>query len=265
VEDGLVRRALQASALWINRQPYAFVPVIGYYECVHTAELNRLRRENHVEPFLTIAACVIGLAAAAPGCNQSTNPVRPSALSEGRTSVATGAGSQANAAFTVGEALAEVRRATVRFHDISAAYTAGYTTEFEPCVEIPGGPVMGVHARNEALMGDQTVDPLRPELLLYEPTPTGGFRLVGVEYFQIVLVHDGDPNTNDAPTPWFGHQEPPSERIVGPTPQLFGQRFDGPMEGHIPQMPWHWDLHAWIWQANPDGILAPFNPTIRCR
>jgi hypothetical protein len=222
--------------------------------------LNRSSRSH-----CFVAACVIGLAAAALGCNQSTNPVRPSALSEGRTSVATTAGSQANAAFAVGEDLAEVRRATVQFHDISAAYAAGYTTEFEPCVEIPGGPVMGVHARNEALMGDQTVDPLRPELLLYEPTPTGGFRLVGVEYFQIVLVHDGDPSTNDEPTPWFGHQEPPSARIVGPTPQLFGQRFDGPMEGHIPQMPWHWDLHAWIWQANPDGICAPFNPTVRCR
>jgi hypothetical protein len=126
---------------------------------------------------------------------------------------------------------------------------------------------MGVHATNEALMGDQTVDPLRPEALLYEPTPDGGLRLVGVEYFQIVLVHDGDPSTNDSPTPWFGEQAPPPDRIVGPTPQLFGQLFDGPMEGHIPDgsMPWHWDLHAWIWQANPHGIFAPFNPTIRCR
>lgn len=214
-----------------------------------------------------VAACAVGLAAAALGCDQSTNPARPSALSGETSSVATTAGSQANATFSVGDELAEVRRATVAFHDISAAYAAGYTTEFEPCVEIPGGPAMGVHARHEALMGDQTIDPLRPELLLYEPKPAGGLRLVGVEYFQIVLVHDGNPNTNDVPVPWFEHQAPPPERIVGPTPQLFGQLFDGPMEGHIPDgsMPWHWDLHAWIWQANPDGIFAPFNPNVRCR
>ena len=226
-----------------------------------------LNRSSRLHCFM--AACGIGLAAAAPGCSQPSNPVRPSALSEGRTSVATTAAPQVNAGFPVGEGLADVRQATVQFHDISAAYAAGYSTEFEPCVEIPGGPAMGVHARNEALMGDQTVDPLRPELLLYEPTPTGGFRLVGVEYFQIVLVHDGNPDTIDAPLPWFGDaaHPPPSDRIVGPTPRLFGQRFDGPMEGHIPDgsMPWHWDLHAWIWQANPGGIFAPFNPTIRCR
>jgi hypothetical protein len=211
---------------------------------------------------VAVMAAVLALATA---CADSSNPVRPSALSEDRTSAATTSAVQANSAFPVGGDLAAVRRATVQFHDIAAAYAAGYTTEFEPCVELPGGSVMGVHARHEALMGDQTVDPLRPELLLYEPTPTGGFRLVGVEYFQIVLVHDGDPSTNDSPTPWFGDQEPPADRIVGPTPQLFGQRFDGPMEGHIPQMPWHWDLHAWIWQANPDGIFAAFNPTVRCR
>lgn len=228
---------------------------------------------------LSCVLAILGLTGVATGCGDTASLVRPSSLSgasgveslvaqplgEGETGVATG--SQANTAFPVGAELAEVRQATVRFHDISAAYAAGYTTEFEPCVEIPGGPVMGVHARNEALMGDQTVDPLRPELLLYEPTPNGGFRLVGVEYFQIVLVHDGNPSTNDSPTPWFGEQAPPPDRIVGPTPQLFGQRFDGPMEGHIPDgsMPWHWDLHAWIWQANPHGIFAPFNPTIRCR
>jgi hypothetical protein len=37
------------------------------------------------------------------------------------------------------------------------------------------------------------------------------------------------------------------------------------MEGHTPFMAWHWDLHAWIWHANPDGVFAPFNRTVRCR
>src|SRR5688572_28187676 len=113
---------------------------------------------------LSCVVAILGLAGVTIGCGDTANPVRPSALSgasgverlvaqapgEGRTGGATGP--QANTAFPLGGQLAEVRQATVRFHDISAAYAAGYTTEFEPCVEIPGGPVMGVHARNEALM-----------------------------------------------------------------------------------------------------------------
>jgi hypothetical protein len=217
--------------------------------------MNMTNRFSRSHTLLT--AGVIGLAAAVSGCNQAASPVRPSASAEAASG---GAITEAR----VGDDLAEVRQATVQFHDIAQALAAGYTTEFEPCVFIPGGPAMGVHARNEGLMADQIVDPLRPELLLYEPAPNGDLRLVGVEYFQVVLVHDGDPNTNDRPEPWTAHEPPPANRIVGPTPQLFGQRFDGPMEGHTPVMPWHWDLHAWIWQANPDGVFAPFHRNVRC-
>jgi hypothetical protein len=214
---------------------------------------------------------LLALAGVVAGCGDpaKSTATGPSALPRSFSSESpvahTSGEEEADGTFHVGPELAAVRQATIRFHDISAAYAAGYTTEFEPCVEIPGGPVMGVHARHDTLMADQIVDPLRPELLLYEPKPNGGLRLVGVEYFRIVLVHDGDPRTNDEPKAWFGPGAPPSDRIVGDTPQLFGHPFDGPMEGHIPQMPWHWDLHAWIWQANPDGVFADFNRTIRCR
>jgi hypothetical protein len=214
---------------------------------------------------------LLALIGAATGCGDPATPTvtGPSALSRtlgSESFVAHTSGEEEEATFHVGPELAAVRQATVRFHDISAAYAAGYTTQFEPCVEIPGtGLVMGVHARHDALMADQTVDALRPELLLYEPKSNGGLKLVGVEYFQVVLVHDGDPSTDDEPKAYFGTDAPPADRIVGATPQLFGRPFDGPMPGHIEQMPWHWDLHAWIWHANPNGIFADFNPTIRCR
>jgi hypothetical protein len=216
------------------------------------------------------ALTLLALTGVAAGCSDRTTatPTAPSALSRSAGSDASAghtAGQDASATFDVGPELAAVRQATIRFHDVSAAYAAGYTTEFEPCVQIPGGPVMGVHARHDALMADQIVDALRPELLLYEPTAKGDLRLLGVEYFREVLVHDGDPGTNDDPQEWFGPGAPPADRIVGGTPHLFGRPFDGPMEGHIPQMAWHWDLHAWIWQANPDGIFADFNRTVRCR
>ena len=43
-------------------------------------------------------------------------------------------------------------------------------------------------------------------------------------------------------------------------PSLFGEPFDGPMEGHEPGQPVHYDLHAWMWRHNPAGELAQFNP-----
>ena len=40
------------------------------------------------------------------------------------------------------------------------------------------------------------------------------------------------------------------------TQHHFGRGFDGPMEGHEPGMPVHYDLHAWVWKRNPGGTFA---------
>jgi hypothetical protein len=47
-------------------------------------------------------------------------------------------------------------------------------------------------------------------------------------------------------------------------PTLFGQPFDGPMPGHNPTMPIHYDLHVWLWADNPAGLFAQFNPNLSC-
>jgi hypothetical protein len=159
--------------------------------------------------------------------------------------------------------LAAVRAATARFHDLDAANGAGYLIPpGEPCVPTPVG-VMGIHAPNLPLMGDQQLDPLRPEVLLYVPRPNGSVRLVGVEYFQSVLVRN---RVTSAVAPWFDEKQwnPAEYEVVTPTPVLFGHEFDGPMPGHIPQMPWHWDLHVWIWANNPIGMFAEGNPALTC-
>jgi len=36
------------------------------------------------------------------------------------------------------------------------------------------------------------------------------------------------------------------------------------MPGHHPGMPVHYDLHVWLWQDNPMGMFALFNPTVTC-
>ena len=210
-----------------------------------------------------LALAALGLGSVAIGCGEVSNPARPSPPSAAATVVLHSPGESApDATFAVGDELAAVRRATAQFHRISNAYAAGYTTENEPCVASPDG-TMGVHAPNLSLILDQALDPTRPELLLYVPKPNGGFRLVGVEYFQIVLLRKR--GTTDAGQPWLSQEPWPSDlEIVNPTPQMFGQTFQGPMPGHTPTMPWHWDLHAWIWVHNPSGMFAEWNPSLRC-
>lgn len=100
---------------------------------------------------------------------------------------------------------------------------------------------MGVHFLNGALIG-KPLDPLKPQALLYEPVG-GRLQLVAAEWF-VPLAPD-----------------------VKERPQLFGRPFDGPMEGHHPLMPHalhHYDLHVWLWKANPAGLFSPTNPDIKC-
>ncbi|MEZ4587990.1 MAG: hypothetical protein R2909_16555, partial [Gemmatimonadales bacterium] len=102
----------------------------------------------------------------------------------------------------------------------------------------PGG--MGLHFLNPALVG-QNLDPLKPQVLLYEPVGDR-LELVAAEWFVPTAV------SKEAPT-------------------IFGRAFDGPMEGHAPILPTglhHWDLHVWLWKANPNGMMHPTNPNIRC-
>lgn len=220
-----------------------------------------------------VALALLSLAVGSIGCGDISNPAHPSLLSNGGTGATPTTGATATAALTsihaaaphatspVGPELAAVRQATARFHDISAAYAAGYTTENEPCVASPDG-VMGIHAPNFALIGEQAYDPIQPELLLYVPTPEGGHRLVGVEYFVLTMLRN--PATNEI-APWLSQEPwPASYEVVTPTPTLFGQTFDGPMPGHTPTMPWHWDLHVWVWAHNPSGMFAEWNPSLQC-
>ena len=40
--------------------------------------------------------------------------------------------------------------------------------------------------------------------------------------------------------------------------------FDGPMDGHGPGQPRHYDKHAWLWAHNPAGTWASWNPALSC-
>ena len=140
--------------------------------------------------------------------------------------------------------IAQVRQATAKYHDVDAALADGFI-QAPHCVESPDGG-MGIHFTNPARIMDPAVNILEPEILLYIDT-ADGMKLLGVEY----MFPIGAP---DAPVP---NPAPPS-------PILFGRPFDGPMLGHGPGQRPHYDLHVWVWQANPSGIFAPFNPNVSC-
>jgi hypothetical protein len=139
--------------------------------------------------------------------------------------------------------LQKVRAAVAKYHDYANAVADGYSLAGEPCVSSPDG-AMGVHAANQGLIRAGVLDPLRPNVLLYMPRKDGSLDLIGVEYMRV----DADQNLE----------------TDGDRPSLFGHAFQGPMLGHNPTMPIHYDLHVWVVDNNPSGTFAQFNPDFHC-
>ncbi len=156
----------------------------------------------------------------------------------------------------IGDELTAVRATVARYHDYDQAVRDGYSLAGEPCIASPAG-TMGFHAVNIGLAVLGAIDPLQPPILLYAPKD-GRYQLVGVEYWHIALA-----NTPNGPAPWFGATPPPLGFLT-PMQSIFGQDFEGPMMGHNPQMPWHYDKHVWVVAQNPAGTFAQFNPAVSC-
>jgi len=147
--------------------------------------------------------------------------------------------------------LEQVRAALEKYHDPYVAVRDGYFSTIG-CIHYPqptsgagrvpypaGG--MGIHFGNLQLIGP-VPDPMRPPILIYEPDGDK-LRLVAAEWLIPLAT---------------GIQEQPT---------LFGQPFDGPMEGHEPLMPreaHHYDLHVWLWKENPHGLFSPTHPGVKC-
>lgn len=138
--------------------------------------------------------------------------------------------------------LAGVRAATRQFRDVSAAQAAGYGA-FYICTDREGVGAMGQHFVNGELVGDPAIDAFRPEIMVYAPRRDGGYRLVAVEW---VVFQDA----------WLAtHADPPS---------LFGQAFQAVGSPNRYGLPPFFELHAWIWKANPLGVFNDWNPRVSC-
>jgi hypothetical protein len=156
----------------------------------------------------------------------------------------TAAGGDTDGSEDLPEDLQAVHEATADFVDPATAEAAGYQLA-EECVAHPEGQgAMGWHSVNPELAQDTELSETEPEVLVYVPDGDGGRELGALEWF--IADADQDLATD------------------GDRPSLFGQEFDGPMEPHEEGQPVHYDLHAWMYTDNPDGLFAPWNPDVSC-
>jgi len=139
--------------------------------------------------------------------------------------------------------LAALRQVTAQFHSIEAAKYAGYSTQITPCWAHHSAGGMGYHWGNTNLF-DATVNLLEPEVVIYEPQAGGHMKLVGMEY--IVPLAAWEAAGHDLNNP-------------NDVPQLLGQKYT--RHSFLPIF----KLHIWLWENNPSGTFADWNPKVSCQ
>ena len=135
-----------------------------------------------------------------------------------------------------------VRESTARFHDVVVAEAEGYTLMFG-CVSGPDSGAMGLHFVNAPLVGDDVLDPTRPEIVIYEPLANGRKRLIGADFLVLKDVWDAT------------HSSPPE--LMG---QLF-HLFEAPNRFGLPAF---YTLHVWAWKENPTGTFVNWHSNVSC-
>lgn len=124
----------------------------------------------------------------------------------------------------------QLKEATKKYVDINVATNEGF---FDASGFVPN---MGHHYLLPERV-DGTFDLEKPEIILYAPDSNGKMQFVAVEYVAPITDLD-NPGT-------------PPEGFTGDSDQW-------EINTGLSQ----WQLHVWIMKENPDGIFAPFNPTI---
>ena len=151
------------------------------------------------------------------------------------------------AAGIAGESVANVRDATAGFQDPAAAVAAGYELLTDAadlaCIDEQGSGAMGVHYVKGSLVKSGTIDPARPQALVYQRTDSGRLQLGAVEYVAFQAEWDA------------AHASPPS---------LFGETFMLTPADNRFGLPAYYSLHAWVWKDNPKGMFSMWNSSLTC-
>jgi hypothetical protein len=136
-----------------------------------------------------------------------------------------------------------VREVTERYKDVAVAEAEEFFLNFG-CVSGPDSGAMGLHYVNFDRVLDGVIDATKPEIVIYEPTPSGRLRLIGADY--LVLAEAWD------------------KANAGP-PQLNGQLFhlfESPNRFGLPAF---YTLHVWAWKENPNGAFVNWHPKVGCQ
>jgi hypothetical protein len=145
--------------------------------------------------------------------------------------------------------LQKAKAATAQFHDLAVAGNAGFgqppaSMPLHFCISsLDNTGAMGFHYINGGNLNNIT-DPSKPGVLVYAPDKHGRLHLAALEY---VIFQ----------TEWF------KDHAADTMPEMFGQ----PMmanNGVRFQIPPFFALHVWLFQSNPSGEFAPFNPNVSC-
>ena len=134
------------------------------------------------------------------------------------------------------QALAALHPLFARYHDLDKAMADGY--EFvAPCVSDPALGGMGDHYSLNAEIdfgrGDGTYALDKPQYLVYAPQKNGGRRLAALDY--------------TVPYGKWHSAEPPA---------FFGVPFTRNDAFGV------WMFHIWLFEHNPAGMFANFNPSV---
>lgn len=163
--------------------------------------------------------------------------------------------------------LNDLRAATAKYQDVDVALAEGYVRDpHNICLtaDMMGQPAatgaMGIHFFRPDLLGIDATAPrvdgtglhtdfTRPSVLIYAPQPDGRLKLVAIE--NLVFEKALRANGKDVPS-FSGHR--------------YNYMADNPAtpadeaHGFAP----HYDLHIWLYEKNPAGDFASFNPTVKC-
>ncbi len=146
---------------------------------------------------------------------------------------------------TQSELLKTVRQSTAKYKDVGAAKADGYALLFG-CVSGPDYGAMGLHYVNLDLVASGVVDATRPQIVIYEPMPGGGLKLVGADF--LVIASDWDK----------AHPGQGAPQLMG---QLF-HYFESPNRFGLPAF---YTLHVWAWKKSPVGAFVNWHPNVSCQ
>jgi hypothetical protein len=162
---------------------------------------------------------------------------------------------------TTAQTLAALTQLTASFHDLESAQAQGYTlfkafplTAEDGCISSAQDGGMGYHYGRRDNLADDSVSLLDPEFLVYAPK-NGPFkdgeartRLAAFDYF---IPYSAKWPAKDSP----GFQR-------APTLQDFSTMKDLPPVAFAPSRFGGWMFHIWLWENNPSGMFANWNPAV---